>query len=173
MIHQAGGIGPGSSCLVINLGREPLHITTIYFVLRTENHSFLLRLHEQLRISADERNWTGENSMKEGPLRAGGFVSLGDFSSMLESARGGRDGRSTEEDQELAEKTQEFEIRVTAMYSSFRRPMGASRRFAVTAEDDEVALHPKSPVTKQLTSFRQRRRVYGWLKESQEKDLSE
>lgn len=139
LIHQAGGVGPGSSCLVINLGRQPLHITTIYFVLRTDSHTFGLRLNEYQRITiSDERNWARENIMKEGPLQSGGFVSLGDFSSMLESARSGQDGRDKEKNQELAEKTREFEIRVTAMYSSFNQPISAIRRFAVSAEGDQV-----------------------------------
>lgn len=167
LIHQAGGMGPGSSCLVVNLSRQPLHVVNVHFILRTENHRFLLRLNEFQRItSSDERNWARENVMKEGPLDSGDFLSLGDFSSMLEGARSDDDGRDERQDQELAEKTEAFEIRVTAMFSAFDRPIGAIRRFAVSAEGEEISLIPKSPLTEQLTSFRQRRRVHQWLSDS-------
>lgn len=174
LIHQAGGMGPASSCLVVNLSRQPLHVLTVYFVLRTDSHEFGLRLNEYKRITnAEERDWALENVMKEGPLRAGEFLSLGDFSSMLEGARSGYDGgneRSARQDQELAERTREFEIRVAAMFSSFDRPIGATRSFTVTTAGDAVRLTPTSPTTEQLVSFRQRRRVYRWLKEGRERE---
>lgn len=171
LIHQAGGVGPGSSCLVVNLSRQPLHVLSVYFVLRTDNHEFGLRLNEYKRVTnSEERNWAFENVMKEGPLRAGEFLSLGDFSSMLEGARSGydRDARErSRQDQALAEWTREFEIRVTAMFSSFSHPIGAVRRFTLSMHDDDVFLVPQSPMTEQLTSWRQRRQVYLWLKQSQ------
>lgn len=166
LIHQAGGTGPGSSCLVVNLSRQPLHIINVHFILRTESHEFGLRLNEYQRITnSEERDWAAENVMKEGPLRSGEFLSLGDFRSMVESARSGydRSGRDQQEDQELAERTREFEIRVAAMFSAFDHPIGAIHRFDVSTQGDAVLLTPKTPLTQQLTSFRQRRRVYRWL----------
>lgn len=173
LIHQAGGRGPGSSCLVVNLSRQPLHVLSVDFVLRTESHEFGLRLNEYKRITnSDERDWALENVMKEGPLRAGEFLSLGDFSSMLEGARS--NFNRDEEDklrqtEALAERTDEFEIRVTAMFSSFAQPIGAIRRFMLSGDGEGITLTPKAPTTKQLTSFRQRRRVCRWLKVSEEK----
>ena len=170
VIHQAGGMGPGSSCLVVNLSRQPLHILSVYFVLRTDSHEFGLRLNEYKRITnSEERDWALENVMKEGPLRSGEFLSLGDFYSMLEGARSDYDGDQqahSERDQELAERTREFEIRVTAMFSAFDRPVGAIRRFSLHMDGDQAALIPTTPLTQQLTSYRQRRRVYQWLQMS-------
>lgn len=174
LIHQAGGVGAGSSCLVINLSRQPLHILNIHFVLHTDSHEFAIRLNEYRRITnSEERDWVSENVMKEGPLRAGEFLSLGDFASMLEGARSGYDGgeRDAQQEQELAERTREFEIRIIAVFSSFDHPVGAIRRFTVTTDDDGVFLSPKAYLTEQLTSFRQRRRVDRWLKDSLKREF--
>lgn len=67
----------------------------------------------------------------------------------------------------LRTDSHEFELRVTATFSSFKQPIGATRRFAVSADNDPVSLTPKSPMTDQLISFRQRRRVYRRLKDTQ------
>lgn len=177
LIHQAGGMGPGSSCLVVNLSRQPLHVINVHFILHTENHAFDLRVNEYRRITnSQERDWALENVMKEGPLRAGEFLSLGDFSSMLESARtnGDTHKRDRQQEQTLAERTREFEVRVTAMFSAFDKPIGATRRFSVVMEDnDEVLLKPTSPLTVQLSSWRQRRRVYRWLQNNQNRNRRE
>lgn len=174
LIHQAGGTGPGSSCLVVNLSRQPLHVIGVHCVLRTDNHVVALRLNEYRRITnSEERDWALENVMKEGPLRPGEFLSLGDFSSMLEGARAGYDGadRDAEADQALAERTNEFEVHVTAVFSAFDKPIGAVRRFDAVTEGDDLALIPRSPMTEQLSSFWQRRRVYRSLQRGQQERL--
>src|SRR5699024_5078051 len=170
LIHQAGGIGPGSSCLVVNLSRQPLHVLTVYFVLRTDSHAFGLRLNEYKRITnSEERDWALENVMKEGPLRSGEFLSLGDFYSMLEGARSDYDGDQqahSERDQELAERTREFESRVTAMFSAFDRQFDAIRHCSLNMDGDQAAMIPTTPLTQHLTSYRQQRCVYLWLQMS-------
>lgn len=170
LIHQAGGHGRGSSCLVVNLSRQPLHVVTVHLVVRTEGHEITLRLNEYQRITNDdEADWAVEDVMKEGPLRSGEFLSLGGFKSMLDGARDNED-KSEEtraaRNRKLAERAHEFEIRVSAVFSSFDNPIGATRRFSVTLDGDEVRLMPKTPITRQMSTYRQRKQVYQWLRES-------
>jgi hypothetical protein len=169
LIHQAQS-GNVSFCLVANLTRRPVHVVAVDLTLHThEGHEINLRLNQYQRITnREESDFAVETVMKEGPLGSGDYLALGGFKSMLDATRTdhGRDDEARfQQNQRVAERTREVEIRVSALFSAFDNPIGAVRRFTVTSqgEAEEVRLDPVTPVTRQLSSFRQRRRLMKWL----------
>jgi hypothetical protein len=169
LIHQAQS-GHVSFCLVANLTRRPVHVVAVDLTLHThEGHEINLRLNQYQRITnREESDFAVETVMKEGPLGSGDYLALGGFKSMLDATRTdhGRDDEARfQQNQRVAERTREVEIRVSALFSAFDNPIGAVRRFTVTTqgEAEEVRLDPVTPVTRQLSSFRQRRRLMKWL----------
>lgn len=175
IIHQAHGHGLGSSTLVINLSREAVHIVLVQLLVRVDGRMVTLPMGEYRAVTGeDESDRAVENVMKEGPLRPGDYLSLGGFHGILRAAAKvpGDEGEKKDEDddslslQRLVGRIESVEIRVIAQYSAFSHPVGARKRYRLDTIDGKVCLLAGTALTEQINSFRGRRKVYRWLRES-------
>ena len=145
-LHEAGGGATASTCLLINLGREPVHVLC----------SMVLCDGIEVRLHASPRGG-GESAVqrsKQGPLAPGESLALGSFQDI---------GREIESVSWRAKDGQEYEIDVcvAAVNGDARWPIGARRRFHVHAGDGRVA--PAMASTEQLHSRRHSGEVRRWV----------
>ena len=174
VIHQAQGHGFDSTCLVVNLSKEPVHILCVMLILHTAHGTFSQRLRNFRRLSREsEARGDVQTAIKQGPLTSGAFLGLGSFEAMLDAAsevlrRSGRWGAPDDELDldELIHDLQQVEIRVIALHGAHERPVGASRRFHVHVEEqDRVAIEPAVLLTRQMSSRSESRTVRQWLQD--------
>lgn len=175
VIHQAQGHGLDSTCLVVNLSKEPVHVLCVMLVLHTTRGTFAQRLRNFRRVSRSlDSGVDVQTAIKQGPLTSGAFLGLGSFEAMLDAAaedvlrRSGRWGSPGEELDlhELVPELQQVEIRVIALHGAHERPVGASRWFQVRVEEeDQVAIEPAVLLTRQMSSRSESRTVRQWLQD--------
>ncbi|MEX2584245.1 MAG: hypothetical protein WD766_13310 [Gemmatimonadota bacterium] len=138
VIHQAQGHGLDSTCLVVNLSKEAVHVLCVMLVLSTHRGTFSQRVRNFRRVSR-ESSTAGpdvQTAIKQGPLTSGAFLILGSFEAMLEAAaedvlrRSARWGTPSEEMDldRLLPDLDKIEVRVIALHGAHERPVGASRR---------------------------------------------
>lgn len=146
-IHEAGGGRPDSSCLLVNLSEEPVHVLCSLAV----RDGTSMRLH--LQDSSEADGLSVMQRAKQGPLKAGDSLILGSFETI-----------SRELDRiapQTGRESQLIEIRVAVMHGFREWPVGARRCFRVEEETRRVA--PTMSITEQLHSHRHSREVRQWL----------
>jgi hypothetical protein len=120
VIHQAQGHGLDSTCLVVNLSREPIHVLCVLLMVHTDRGVFAQRIRNFRRPArTPETGGDVQTMIKQGPLTAGAFLGLGSFEAMLDAAledaireAGGWDGTGRDVDlHELVPEVRELEIR--------------------------------------------------------------
>ena len=177
ILHQARGYDLESTCLLVNLSKEPVHVLCVLMRLHTDEGVYTKRIRNlrQVPSEADIDSGDVQTLLKQGPLGSGGFLVLGSFHRLLEEA---------EEDAvrslmpsgtgRLVPALHEIELRVIALHGAYEKPVGAERRFAVRPRDDGATrVQPKTSLTRQLNSRREMRRVRSWLEECFPEPLEE
>lgn len=175
VIHQAQGHGLDSTCLVVNLSKEPVHVLCVMLILHTTRGTFAQRLRNFRRVSRESDSGRDvQTAIKQGPLTSGAFLGLGSFEAMLDAAvenvlrRSGHWGAPGEELDlhELIHELRQVEVRVIALHGAHERPVGATRKFQVhIEEEDQVAIEPAVLLTRQMASRAERRIVRQWLQD--------
>ena len=164
-IHQANGHGPGSICLLSNLGREIVHVLGVTVEIETEDRTFHKRLTSRQPIALEEYGHARvQDLIKQGPLPSGYFLALGSFGDVLEFPDATDDDEATEEHPGLQD-IRSLTIRVAALHTAYSQPIGAMRQFRVDADRPRVRIVPSMPLTKVLHERRDRRRVQTWLED--------
>jgi hypothetical protein len=170
VIHQAKGYDLDSTCLVVNLSREPIHILCVMLILHTTRGSFAQRIHNFRRGPRPrEGSPDMQTIFKQGPLASGSFLVLGSFEEMLVVAiddilaETGTTRIEEWDPYEWAGDIEQLEVRVVALHGAHDRPVGAYRTFDVTVRDD-VSICPAMLLTEQMASRSRSRRVEQWLR---------
>lgn len=177
VIHQAKGHGIDSTCLIVNLSREPVHILCVMLRLHTARGTYEQRLRNfRRRSDSADLGSDVQTTLKQGPLTSGGFFGLGSFEAMLEAAMDDvlrRSGAWADPDgeielQQLIQELRELEIRLIALHGAHDQPVGAVRSFQINLPDedgDEATIEPAMLLTRQVNSRRESRLVRQWLQE--------
>lgn len=178
LIHQARvQTSESSACLIANLSREPVHVALILALAHTARGVYKVRITDyRMLSSSDEEDFAHESHLKEGPLHAGSYLSLGSFRSILHTLA---DASSLERDLmpeeatpsaiDIARHISSLELRVIIHYSAYIRPAAVTRRYNVGVHGDHVHFLPPQVLTKQWVTRRGRRLAEEWL----EQDLVE
>lgn len=144
-IHEAGAEDLGSTCILVNLSKEPVHI--LCSMAAHGNHVVQLR-------DAEQGNGAGPvQRNKQGPLGMGESLELASFDQIrreLELTEGS-------DDQDFSQ----FEIRVAAIHGFRQWPIGARRRFRIDHRSSKI--WPMQEHTDQMRSKRQAAEVRRWI----------
>lgn len=143
-IHEAGGEEPGSDCVLVNLSQEPVHVLCTMAASDSET--------VRLRDTQDNGDAHPLQRAKQGPLQSGESLLLGSFQTICGELKLGQNKSGENED---------FEIRVAAIHGFREWPVGARRRFRLSAGDSRVA--PLAEHTTQMRSKRQANEIRQWL----------
>lgn len=143
-IHEAGGNNPNSTCMLVNLSKEPIHI----LCSMAAHEGQTVQLHD-----TEERDGASPiHKTKQGPLQMGELLELGSFQTIcreLNLSESSEDG------------TSEFEIRVAAIHGFREWPVGARRRFRLDHRTSEI--WPVRESTDQIRGKRQAAEVRRWI----------
>lgn len=168
ILHHAQGTKLESSCLLINMSQEPIHVVCIMVLGTLGKESVLRQVTDYRHVALSEQapsQWQG--IIKQGPMQPGGYMLLGTFSTLI--------GHLAEEFEAegLPKRTlrkgdgtpvvETLEVRVIAMYGPEDRPIGAYRRFSLELMNGQVLVTPMMPFTKQLANRFERRLASRWL----------
>lgn len=170
VIHQAQGHGLESTCLLVNLSKEPIHVLCVLMVAHTEDGTLIHRVTNTQRLSPEQdSHWKVQDLIKQGPLPTGYFLALGSFEEMLKGAGlldpaeiATGDARP-ERIRSLARSVGRIEIRIVALHGAYQAPIGACRTFRVNASNGELGFEPAMVLTRQMASRSERREVRRWL----------
>ena len=171
VIHQAEGHGPESTCLLVNLSKEAIHVLCVMAVAHTEDGALTRSItNTQRRSPQHDHHWKVQDLIKQGPLPTGHFLDLGSFEDMLHGAGllPVTEAKVVEEKQPRirppARSLREIEIRVVALHVAYQNPIGAYRTFRVDTSRDTIEFEPAMVLTRQMASRAERREVRRWLK---------
>lgn len=174
VIHQAQGHGLDSTCLIVNLSREPIHVLCVMLMMHTDRGVFAQRIRNFRRPTRTaETGGDVQTAIKQGPLTAGAFLGLGSFEAMLdaalddtlrESGHWDEDGRMPDL-HDLVPEVRELEIRLVALHGARESPVGAVRSFRMEWDDERVTIYPSMLLTRQMSSRRQTREVKQWFED--------
>lgn len=170
VIHQAQGHGLESTCLVVNLSKEPIHVLCVMMVAHTEEGPLTHRVTNTQRLSPEQdSHWKVQDLIKQGPLPTGYFLALGSFEEMLQgagllaSAEIATGDTKAERIRSLARSLRGIEIRIVALHGAYQVPVGACRTFRVKPSNGELGFEPAMVLTRQMASRSERREVRRWL----------
>lgn len=147
-VHEAGGGTTGSKCLLVNLGKEPVHVVCSMAF----RDGAAARLHD----TSEERDLPAEQQTKQGPLQVGSSLTLGSFESICRQLDKVAEASTGPE-------AHVIEVRVAAVHGFTDWPIGARRCFRVDRGASRVV--PTTHMTEQLRSRRRAREVQSWIDE--------
>lgn len=169
VVHQARGYGPDSTCLVVNMSKEPIHVLCVMMAARTAGGEVLASITDPHQPPLEqEPHRQVQDSIKQGPLQPGKLLSLGSIREILRVADlASADEPSTDEGQRdsarLTFEVDQVEVRVIALHGAYQDPIGACRAFYVSRTDSGLRIEPQTMLTHQMTSRAERRQVRRWL----------
>jgi hypothetical protein len=152
-IHEAGAEDPNSTCMLVNLSKEPIHILCSMAAL---DNGMTVRLHD---TEEDNTRGTIQRS-KQGPLGMGQSLELGSFQRICKAMGLPREADDRDES--------EFEIRVAAIHGFRQWPIGAHRRFRMNHRNREI--WPLQENTTQMHSKREAAEVREWILSCRDRD---
>lgn len=167
VLHQTNGYEHDSSCLLVNMSKQPVHVLCVMLAAQTEEGEATMRITNTTRVSPEQTSHMKvQDLIKQGPLPTGYFLDLGSFQEMLEHANLlPAVQRSSESAPPIKPKNDayEIELRVIALHGAYQDPVGAMRTFRVTADGGTLSVEPIMLLTRQMASRAERRRVRRWL----------
>lgn len=168
VLHQAHGHGHDSSCLLVNMSKQPIHVLCVMLAAQTEEGEVTMRITNTTRVSPEQTSHMKvQDLIKQGPLPTGYYLDLGSFQEMLEHANlvpaVERSSESAWPRGTPKHEAHEVELRVIALHGAYQDPIGAIRTFRMTADGGALSVEPVMLLTKQMASRAERRRVRRWL----------
>ncbi|MEP1216422.1 MAG: hypothetical protein ABJM11_20460 [Marinobacter sp.] len=156
VIHHAQNENPDALCLLVNMGKETVHVQCVQVVMQTRNEEEkTLPVTEYRRVGADDSNV--HQVLRQGPLQPGGYLVLGSFRNIIL----GRRSEDSDSDY-LFEDVTSVEIRAAVVHGPSRHPVGVRRRFWLRHEG-ESEIFPRNIHSQQLNRRRDRHEVRRWL----------
>lgn len=156
VIHHAQNENPDALCLLVNMGKETVHVQCVQVVLHTRaGEEKMMTVTAYRRVGADDSNV--HQVLRQGPLQPGGYLVLGSFRNIIL----GRRSEDNESDY-LFEDITALEIRAAVFHGPSSHPVGARRSFRLEHEGGP-GIFPKNIYTEQLNRRRDRHDVRRWL----------
>jgi len=156
VIHHAQNENPDALCLLVNMGKETVHVQCVQVVMETQaGEEKTLTVTEYRRVGADDSNV--HQVLRQGPLQPGGYLVLGSFRNIIL----GRRSEDNDSDY-LFEDIANVEIRAAVVHGPSRYPVGVRRRFWLRHEG-ETEIFPQNIHSEQLNRRRNRHEVRRWL----------
>nr|WP_251068297.1 hypothetical protein [Marinobacter sp. C7] len=158
IIHHAQNENPDALCLMVNMGKEPVHVQCVQAVLYTRaGEQKVMTVTEYRRVAADDTNV--HQVLRQGPLQPGGYLVLGSFRNIILGRR------SEESDSDyLFEDITAIEVRAAVVHGPSSYPVGVRRRFTLRHEGG-AAIFPRNIHSEQLIRRRDREEVRRWLEQ--------
>ncbi|NMT63147.1 hypothetical protein [Marinobacter orientalis] len=158
VIHHAQNENPDALCLLVNMGKETVHVQCVQVVLHTRaGEEKTLTVTEYRRVAADDSDV--HQVLRQGPLQPGGYLVLGSFRNIILGRRS-EDG-DTDSDY-LFEDIVAVQIRAAVVHGPSRYPVGVRRSFRLEHEGGPQ-IFPRNIHSEQLTRRRDRHEVRRWL----------
>ncbi|MEX2494798.1 MAG: hypothetical protein WD448_01850 [Woeseia sp.] len=149
VIHEAGGGRTGSTCLLVNLGQEPVHVLC--------SMAFRDGAGARLHDTSGGEDLPAIEQAKQGPLQVGASLTLGSFEGICRQLDDVARPPAQDDGGYLVE------VCVAAVHGYTEWPIGARRRFSVDLSSSRVV--PTSHMTEQLRSRRSASEVQSWVDE--------
>jgi len=158
VIHHAQNENPDALCLLVNMGKETVHVQCVQVVLHSRaGEDRVLTVTEYRRVGADDSNV--HQVLRQGPLQPGGYLVLGSFRNIILGRRS--DDSETRNDY-LFEDITAVEIRAAVVHGPSRHPVGVRRSFRLEHEGG-AQIFPQNIHSEQLNRRRDRHEVRYWL----------
>ncbi|WP_347330683.1 hypothetical protein [Marinimicrobium locisalis] len=158
VIHHAQNESPESLCLLVNMSAEPVHVQVVQLVIKDRaGGERILTVTDYERVT--ESDAPIQHSLRQGPLRPGGYLLLGSFRSIVL-------GRKSDDEDSVnrLREVETLEIRAAVIHGPSAFPVGARRVFAVH-QNGGTRIVPYNVHTEQLTRRRDRSTVRAWLEQ--------
>lgn len=158
VIHHAQNENPDALCLLVNMGKQTVHVQCVQAILYTRaGEEKVITVTEYRRVSADDTDV--HKVLRQGPLQPGGYLVLGSFRNIIL----GRRSEDAESDY-LFEDITGMELRVALIHGPSSHPVGVRRSFGLNHEGGP-AIYPANIHTEQMTRRRDRNEVRRWLEQ--------
>ncbi|WP_134495937.1 hypothetical protein [Microvirga pakistanensis] len=153
-INRGAGFGLEARCLISNMSAEAIYIESIIATVETNEGRWSCPVTELLEGRSDL-----DLKTRQGPLQAGRFVDIGSFHSLIEPAlqrsTGSRGGIASDDLKNLVF----FKIKVIAVHGSEDLLAGATRRFDLIRQQDQLLVRGQTVGTHQIRSRRERQKL--------------
>ena len=158
VIHHAQNENPDALCLLVNMGKEPVHIQCVQAVVQDSNGTErILTVTEYERVSASDDNI--QQSLRQGPLQPGGYLVLGSFRDIVLGCKS-----EDEETRFVLEEVSQFVLRAAAIHGPSKDPVGVRRRFVLRHEGG-TSIYPLNIYSEQLVKRRDKNTVRTWVEQ--------
>lgn len=158
LISIGGRDGLGARCLITNLSAEPVYVVRVWATVTTGEDRWSSAVTEYGALGEDTP-LNPERMTRQGPLLTGHWRDIGSLFELFDRARGVRGEREPMDQLDTRHLPSEVELTVAALYGSGDIPVGARRRFTVTADEDVWRVEPATPDTEQIRDRRSRRQL--------------
>lgn len=156
VIHHAQNESPDAMCLLVNMGKESIHVQCVQALVTTRSgaeESFTVTRYD--RVNADDTNI--QHSLRQGPVQPGGYLLLGTFRNIVLG------NRSEDPDAgDLLENVEALELRAAVVHGPSKYPVGVRRRFYLR-HNAGTHIYPRNIHTEQLTRRKDRQEVVSWV----------
>ncbi|MDX1634004.1 MAG: hypothetical protein R3280_05180 [Marinobacter sp.] len=158
VIHHAQNENPDAMCLLVNMGKEPVHVQCVQVVTVSQSGTEqVMTVTEYRRVNADDQNI--QRALRQGPLDPGGYLVLGSFRNIILG------NKSEDEDSlQLLEDISEVELRAAVVHGPSKYPVGVRRRFLLKHLAG-TRIYPRNIYSEQLIRKRDRNVVRRWLEQ--------
>ncbi|MCM2130272.1 hypothetical protein [Larsenimonas rhizosphaerae] len=176
IINRGHGRDLDSRCLVSNMSQSSVFVETVIACLITNKNSYCRDITDEVNEAGNEDERLRELSQAErqsgrwtrqGPLDTAEYMEGGSFRSFIECICLQHDLATNDNGlPSLEEETLEaIEIRVIGFFGPDPKPIGASRRFNISVDDDSglIRLIPATNYTPQSSKRRHRRMLRRWV----------
>lgn len=165
LINQGWGQQIDSVCLISNMSQEPVYIHSITMNIRDHETEYTESITDFDEAQPRDSQDRPQQVTRQGPLREGEQMNLGTFRSLLRQTATRHRDLQTDETHLLREiDVDNFKITVVASYGPEGGVIGASRKFLVRGEGNEL-MRPVSINTKRMTKRSARRKLRDWLEQ--------
>lgn len=156
VIHHAQNESPDAMCLLVNMGKEPVHVQCVQAIVTTPSGTdepFTVTRYD--RVNADDANI--QQSLRQGPVQPGGYLLLGTFRNIILGNRS-----EDPEAGDLLENVESIELRAAVVHGPSKYPIGVRRRFYLR-HNTGTHIYPMNIHTEQLTRRGDRREIIRWV----------
>lgn len=152
LISLGAGVGMKTRCFVANLGLEPIYLSDVIVDLVTESGHHRATITDRTELGEDQLR-DPSAATNQGPLGSGEYVDIGSFETLVQRVQ--RQGVDVDPGAEV----RSVEIIAVAEAASSGTHVAAARTWRLLREDGQLHLRPETLETRQLRSWRQRRRL--------------
>jgi hypothetical protein len=150
IINAGAGRGLEARCFVANLGLEPLYLSDVLVEIEVPGDSHRAIITDRSEMDDEQLN-NPDEATNQGPISSGAQVDIGSFRDLAHRAR--------ELDGYAGEEIHAVEVITVAMTASKGSHIYTSRKWRVSSEEGSKILQPMSRRSKQITSWRERRKL--------------